>query len=111
MDFQLFLVVKLKVLGNLFSFSFNIYSVLLDFADDKKVIKNNGGGGGGPTPFLPMGKLCVFPFFPMGKNGEKVYGKRGKRILFPLFPYTFFPMGKNREKWEKTHFSHGQKWG
>ena len=34
----------------------------------------------------------------MGKNGKKVYGKKGKIIHFPLFPYTvfpFFPMGKN----------------
>ena len=57
--------------------------------------------GGGPTSFLPMGKMCLFPFFPMGKNEKKVYGKRGKRIHFPLFPYTFFPwgkMGKNRKR-------------
>ena len=31
--------------------------------------------------------------------GKKVYGKKGKSIHFPLFPYTFFP------------FFHGQKWG
>ena len=34
--------------------------------------------------------------------GKKVYGKKGKSIHFPLFPYTFspfFPMGKNG----KTH--------
>ena len=49
-----------------------------------------GGGGGGPTPFLPMEK-CVFShFFPWGKMGKKVHGKRGKWILFPFFPYTFF---------------------
>ena len=53
-------------------------------------------GGGGPTPFLPMEK-CVFSHFsPWGKMGKKAYGKKGKSIHFPLFPYTFF---------------HGQKWG
>ena len=56
-------------------------------------------GGGGSNPIFAHGKMCVFPFFPMGKNGKKVYGKRGKSIHFPLFPYTFFPMGKNG----KTH--------
>ena len=61
-------------------------------------LSNSLWGGGVPTPFLPMEK-CVFPFFPMGKNGKKVYRKKGKSIHFPLFPYTFFPMGKNG----KTH--------
>ena len=56
--------------------------------------------GGGPTPFLPMGKMCLSHFSPWGKMGKKVYGKRGKSIHFPLFPYTFFPI-----------FSHGQKRG
>ena len=57
--------------------------------------------GGGPTPFLPMGKMCLFPFFPIfphfcswGKMGKKLCGKRGKSIHFPIFPYTFFPWGK-----------------
>ena len=56
------------------------------------------------APFLPMEK-CVFPFFPMGKNGKKVYGKEGKSIHFPLFPYTFSPW----EKMGKHTFFHGQK--
>ena len=31
---------------------------------------------------------------------------RGKRMLFPLFPYTFFTFShvKTVKKWEKTHF-------
>ena len=43
---------------------------------------------GGLTPFLPMGKVCLFP------SGEKYIEKRGKRILFLLFPYTLFPWAK-----------------
>ena len=69
--------------------------------------------------------------------GKKVYGKKGKSIHFPLFPYTFFPCGKMGKKymeregkvfmsfsfhilfphfspWEKMGkhtFFHGQKWG
>ena len=31
--------------------------------------------GGGSNPHFAHGKMCVFPFFTMGK---KVYGKRGK---------------------------------
>ena len=48
---------------------------------------------GGSNPIFAHGKMCVFPFFPIGKNGKKVYGKKGKNIHFPLFPYTFLPMG------------------
>ena len=55
--------------------------------------------GGGSNPIFAHGKMCVFPYFPMGKMGKKVYGKKGKNIHFPLFPYTFFPMEKNG----KTH--------
>ena len=59
--------------------------------------------GGGPTPFLPMEK-CVFShFFPWGKMEKK-----GKRIHFPLFPYTFFPIFPHGKKWENTHFSMGK---
>ena len=61
----------------------------------------------GPTPFLPMEK-CVFSHFsPWGKLGKKVYGKKGKSIHFPLFPYIFSPW----EKMGKHTFFHGQKWG
>ena len=65
--------------------------------------------GGGPTPFLPMGKMCHFPFFsifPWEKMGEKYMEREGNEyfsLSFPIFPHG--------EKWEKTHFSHGQKWG
>ena len=44
-------------------------------------------GGGGSNPIFPHGEKW-------GKMGKKVYGKRGKSIHFPLFPYTFFPWGK-----------------
>ena len=73
---------------------------------------------GGSNPISAHGKNVYFPIFPHGENGKKwgkkVYGKRGKSIHFPLFQYTFFPIFSNKEKWgkwEKTHFSHGQKWG
>ena len=56
--------------------------------------------GGGPTPFLPMGKMCLFPFFPWGKSIWKEremntfpslsifshfspWGKMGKDTFFP----------------------------
>ena len=35
------------------------------------------------------------PHFFTWKKLEKVYGKSGKSIRFPLFPYTFFPNEKN----------------
>ena len=40
--------------------------------------------------------------------GKKVYGKKGKSIHFPLFPYTFFPIFPHGKKWENTHFSMGK---
>ena len=57
-----------------------------------------GRWGGVQPHFCPWKNVC-FPIFPHGENGKKVYGKKGKSIHFPLFPYTFFPMGKNG----KTH--------
>ena len=51
-------------------------------------VPNNTGG---PTPFFPMGKLCLFPW---QKMGEKGIWKERESIRFPFFPYTFFP-------WEK----------
>ena len=66
------------------------------------------GGGGGSNPIFAHGKMSVFPFFPMGKNGKKVYGKKGKSIHFPLFPYTFFPIFPHGKKWENIHFSMGK---
>ena len=54
---------------------------------------------GGVQPHFCPWENCVFSHFsPWEKMGKKVYGKRGKWILFLLFPYTFFPifpMGKN----------------
>ena len=67
--------------------------------------------GRGSNPIFAHGKMCVFPFFPWGKMGKKVYGKKGKSIHFSLFPYTFFPIFPPWEKMGKHTFSHGQKWG
>ena len=47
-------------------------------------------GGGGSNPI-----------FPHGEKWEKSYGKRGKSIHFPLFPYTFSPFFL-WEKWGWT---------
>ena len=72
---------------------------------NKHEVKNNWGG---PTPFLPMKKCLFYHFSPLGKMGKKVYGKKGKSIHFPLFPYTFFPIFFHGKKWENTYFSMGK---
>ena len=95
------------------------------------ILGGGGGGGGGSNPIFAHGKMFshFFPWGKMGKkvygkkgksihfplsiyffpHGEKVYGKRGKSIHFPLFPYTFFfPIFPHGKKWEKTHFSMGK---
>ena len=46
--------------------------------ENNKVTLMECMGGGGSNPIFAHGKMCVLPFFPMRKNGEKVYGKRGK---------------------------------
>ena len=57
-----------------------------------------GRWGGVQPHFCPWKNVC-FPIFSHGEKWEKkVYGKKGKSIHFPLFPYTFFPMGKNGKK-------------
>ena len=56
---------------------------------------------GGSNPIFAHGKMCVFPFFPMGKNGEKsIWKEREMNTFFPIFPHG--------EKWENTHFSMGK---
>ena len=40
-------------------------------------------GGGGSNPIFAHGKMCVFPFFPMGKNGEKSIWKEREMNTFP----------------------------
>ena len=66
---------------------------------------------GGSNPIFAHGKNVSSHFSPWEKMGKKVYGKRGKIIHFPLFPYTFFPIFSHGQKWGKTQFFHGQKWG
>ena len=73
-----------------------VYCFVIRIMFPKKSVKNWGGGAS--NPIFAHGKMCVFPFSPWGKMGKKVYGKKGKSIHFPLFPYTFFPIfphGKN----------------
>ena len=60
------------------------------------VLTNLLGGGGGSNPIFAHRKMV-----------KKVYGKKGKSIHFPLFPYTFFPISPHGIKWENTHFSMG----
>ena len=55
-------------------------------------------GGGGPTPFLPMGKLCLFPFFPMGKKYMEREGNEYFSLFFHILFFPFFPMGKNGKR-------------
>ena len=52
-----------------------------------------GGGVGGLTPFLTMGKICLFSFFPMEKNGKKyIYMEREGKVFVSLsFHILFFP--------------------
>ena len=51
---------------------------IIDAAKNNSDVDKRFYNIGGPTPFLPMEK-CVFShFFPWGKMGKKVYGKRGK---------------------------------
>ena len=59
-------------------------------------------GGGGSNPIFGHGKMCVFPFFPMEKNGEKSIWKEREMNTFPflsIYFFPIFPMGKNG----KTH--------
>ena len=65
---------------------------------------------GGVQPHFYPWKNVFSHFSPMGKMG-KVYGKRGKSIHFPLFPYTFFPIFPHGKKMGKHTIFHGQKWG
>ena len=55
---------------------------------------------GGSNPILAHGKMCVFPFFPMGKNGKKSIWKEREKNSFPSLSIYFFP-----------HFSPWGKWG
>ena len=65
-------------------------------------------GKKGKSIHFPLFPYTFFPFSPWGKMGKEVYGKKGKSIHFPLFPYTFFPIFPHEKKWENTHFSMGK---
>ena len=68
-----------------------------------QLLGTNYGGGGGSNPIYAHRKMCVFPFFPMGKNEEKKYMEREGNeyfsLSFHILFFPFFPMGKNG----KTH--------
>ena len=56
--------------------------------------------GGGSNPIFAMAKMCLFPFFPMGKNGKKRYMEKEGKVFISFSFHILF-----------SHFSHGQKWG
>ena len=47
---------------------------------DTEILMHNNGGGEGPTPFFP--KTHQNLDLGMGKNGKKVYEKRGKQTFY-----------------------------
>ena len=67
--------------------------------------------GGGSNPIFAHGKMCVFPFFPMEKNGKKSIWKEREKYSFPSLSIYFFPHFSPWEKMGKHTFFHGQKWG
>ena len=64
--------------------------------------------GGGSNPIFAHGKMYVFPFFPMGKNGKKSIWKEREKYSFPSLSIYFFPIFPHGKKWENTHFSIGK---
>ena len=46
---------------------------------------------GGSNPIFAHGKMCVFPFFPMRKNGKKSIWKEREKYSFPSLSIYFFP--------------------
>ena len=53
--------------------------------------------GGGSNPIFANGKMCLFPFFPMRKNGKKSIWKKREKYSFPsisIYFFPIFPMGK-----------------
>ena len=66
---------------------------------------------GGSNPIFAHGKMCVFPFFPMGKNGEKSIWKEREMNTFPFLSIYFFSHFSQWGKMGKHTFFHGQKWG
>ena len=71
---------------------------------------------GGSNPIFAHGKMCVFPFFPMRKNGEKSIWKEREMNTFPFLSIYFFShfspwgkigisIGKNKEYKKEKIFS------
>ena len=80
-------------------------SLKRDFFNQR--VSNGGGGGGRSNPIFAHGKMCVFPFFPMGKNGEKSIWKEREMNTFP-FLCIYFILSIY---FIQHTFFHGQKWG
>ena len=55
--------------------------------------------------------MCVFPFFPMEKNGEKSIWKEREMDTFPFLSIYFFFHFSPWGKMGKHTFFHEQKWG
>ena len=75
---------------------------------NKHEVKNNWGGS---NPIFAHGKMCVFPFFPIGENGKKSIWKEREKYSFPSLSIYFFPHFFPWEKMGKDIFFHRQKWG
>ena len=65
-----------------------------------KICKYSFEISGGPTPFLPMGKMCLFPIFPHGEKWKKSIWKKREKYSSPSLSIYFFP-----------HFFPWGKWG
>ena len=60
---------------------------------------------GGSNPIFPMGKICLFPFFHIGKNGRKVHMEREGKAFVPLsFHILFFHFCPCEKMGKDTNF-------
>ena len=50
------------------------------------------------NPIFAHGKMCFFPFFPMGKKYMEREGNEYFSLSFHTRFFPFFPMGKNGKR-------------